>query len=543
MEIPTKQKLSDDIIGFSMKIIANILKENKSSIVEQWKKSASNSSALSTVCGNDSQITQTLNTWIDSMIDYFVSGSFQRLETFLLGLYVQCSVQNPDVKLDSAEFHIGRQVCIPFLQDEITRQWQVLKAFDECFFRMIETFNRFQVEAQTQTIHDQIEKIDLMLKVNADAVGNASLDQVLNQIAMSIADAINIQHCNFYLVDQNQRLLIPKLGFNAKDLPEETIKTFLNTTLPYGENQYTKILLETKKPLVSYDAQTDEIVEKHIVSPVKVKSVIAVPLFVQDEMIAVAMIGTFDDYRRFTEDEVKLVAGMASAAALAIQNAKLNLQVSSLALLQERERIAREIHDSIAQSLSIVKLQTSHVEGLLENGDVIQAKTGLTEIKKLVSEANVDIRESIYNLKNSFNENTGIVDFFRNYLNRYHLTHQLETEFIVEQGVDWTLSPDVTIQLIRIVQEALMNVRKHAQAKKVWVSLSREKDQRLICIKDDGVGFPVDEITGTSGSSFGLQVMQERVNSIHGFLKIDSVPQHGTQITVSIPDVTRRANG
>lgn len=242
--------------------------------------------------------------------------------------------------------------------------------------------------------------------------------------------------------------------------------------------------------------------------------------------------------REYSAEERALLMGIASQAALAVERARALQTMGSRAATAERERLAREIHDTLAQILGFVHIKTGVVQEWLTQGNLAQAQTELEQLSRLSQELYQDTRELVLGLHGETDATHDLADMIQTYLERFSQFCNLPTTF--ERGdLDVTFPPAVEVQLLRVVQEALSNVRKHARAKHAWVSLRRAQDQALLEIRDDGQGFDPAHPTRGFGPRFGLQSMRERVESIHGAFAVHSAPGQGTRIQVTVPIIYR----
>ncbi|OGO09415.1 MAG: hypothetical protein A2Y61_05725 [Chloroflexi bacterium RBG_13_60_13] len=206
----------------------------------------------------------------------------------------------------------------------------------------------------------------------------------------------------------------------------------------------------------------------------------------------------------------------------------------ALATLEERDRIAREMHDGLSQVLSYVRLATSIIEERLDNADIAAAREELRDVRRASRDAYEDVRQGISALRASGMLKKGFLTALDEFLNSYRAQTQLEVELKVvdEQAVG--LGEAAQVQLLRIVQEALANVWKHAQARKVEVELGRSNGRIQVSVADDGRGFDPNE-AASEAHRYGLQIMRERAESIGGTLEVLSRPGAGTRIIVGLP--------
>lgn len=216
------------------------------------------------------------------------------------------------------------------------------------------------------------------------------------------------------------------------------------------------------------------------------------------------------------------------------ENARLYSKMRSLAILEERERLAREMHDNLAQILGYVNIKAALVEDQLAQSQIAQARSSLVELKQAAKEAYIDVRESIFYLRNA-PKGQGLISFLREYLAEYRARFGIDASLWIEDERLAEFPDAVQVQINRIIQEALTNVRKHAKASRTCVRFERDDHHIRIAIQDDGVGFDPVELSQHGMQHFGLQIMRERAESVGGELKIDSRKGVGTRIILQVP--------
>jgi signal transduction histidine kinase len=211
--------------------------------------------------------------------------------------------------------------------------------------------------------------------------------------------------------------------------------------------------------------------------------------------------------------------------------------VEHLVVVQERERISREIHDGLAQALALLNMRVNVAQSLLAAGQIEQARRDLDEASQVIDAANRDVREAITALRLTSPKGAEFVPMLQDFVLDFGLRNNIETDFVAVDGARAiVLAPMTETQLMRIIQESLTNVRKHARAQHARVSLTRRDARLVISIEDDGQGFDMDAVLlGQNKKNFGLTTMHERAASFGGLLDIQTQVGGGTRINLSVP--------
>ena len=214
-------------------------------------------------------------------------------------------------------------------------------------------------------------------------------------------------------------------------------------------------------------------------------------------------------------------------------NLNIRRRIEREAIIEERRRIAREIHDGVAQSLSYLNLKTKSVSDLLTSKDTVQALTELNEIREVVQDTYEDIRESIDQLSTEI-RSVSVLTALGNYVNEFSSNNGIPVEFGVSRPFA-QLSPVAELQLLRIAQEALTNVRRHAMASGVELTLSNTGDEVEMIVKDDGKGFNLEELEKYTPGYHGLNIIKERAEGLGGNFSITTAPGQGTEVKINLP--------
>lgn len=207
----------------------------------------------------------------------------------------------------------------------------------------------------------------------------------------------------------------------------------------------------------------------------------------------------------------------------------------ALSILSERERLGRELHDGHGQLWSYFQVQLEAVRSRLEKNDPVQAGVLLDKLANNMQGMHVDIRESITGLQLASTAEQGIWQSLEEYLQWFKQNYEITATLTISQEfIPGLLPPTTEVQLLRIIQEALTNIRKHANARQVSITVTKSGGRVDIEVVDDGNGFDM-AAAATKKGSFGLKIMQERAGEIGAKLRIKSKPNAGTRLSLQIP--------
>jgi signal transduction histidine kinase len=216
--------------------------------------------------------------------------------------------------------------------------------------------------------------------------------------------------------------------------------------------------------------------------------------------------------------------------------ARLLEQQRVVATLQERERLARELHDSLGQVLGYVSMQAQAIHKWMIDGETAAAETQIARLAGVAQEAHKDLRESILSLKTDPAEGWSFFAALQHYLDTYREHYAIRTELVIPKPLQEELfEPGASVQLLRVIQEALTNARKHGHAHSVQVTFERQDSKAHIVVIDDGCGFDPEALADFHNRHFGLAFMRERMAEIDGSLAIVSRPGVGARVTLEVP--------
>ena len=218
-----------------------------------------------------------------------------------------------------------------------------------------------------------------------------------------------------------------------------------------------------------------------------------------------------------------------------VQNYLLDEQ-RALAALRERERLARELHDSIGQVLGYVSLQAQSAHKWLREGDVPRAAGLLNRLTEVAQEAHADVREAILALKAASPTAWSFLPTLREYAKDFERQYGIATEVTVTDGVpDDPFEPGAGVQVLRVIQEAMSNARKHSGARALGIDVERTDSVARITVWNDGSGIDLSLFNTKATGHFGLTFMRERMAEIDGSIEFSSRPGGGTLVVLTVP--------
>ncbi len=242
----------------------------------------------------------------------------------------------------------------------------------------------------------------------------------------------------------------------------------------------------------------------------------------------------FSNAAALSEREIRLLETLGQHLGGAIETQRLKAREKELAVSEERNLLAQELHDSIAQGLAFLNIQVQLLQDSLRQQDLGESLQIAGQLREGVQESYDYVRELLLHFRTRLNQ-ADLESAIRGALEKFQRQTGIASEFIC-QGGGMPLAPEDEIQMMHIVQESLSNIRKHAQAAHVQVSLHRSQGRVEIVVEDDGVGFdPVNEAKVLSDRHVGLKIMRERAERIGGECRITSKIGGGTQVTLRRP--------
>ena len=259
-----------------------------------------------------------------------------------------------------------------------------------------------------------------------------------------------------------------------------------------------------------------------------VRSWMGVPMILNDEVTGILSL-SHEAPHFYTEQHARLARAIANQAAVAIENARLYERAQSAAVLEERQRLARELHDSVTQSLFSMTMISGALPRLMEK-DAVRARERMDRLNELAQGALAEMRALIFELHPESLEREGLVMALQKQAAAVRARHGLHVEAEWPDRVDAPLSTQEA--LFRIAQEAMHNTVKHARATTLRVALTEASGQLHLSVCDDGIGF---DPSGPFPGHLGHRSMRERADRLGGLIEIESAPGEGTCVRATFP--------
>jgi len=385
-------------------------------------------------------------------------------------------------------------------------------------------FNLTDVELQKQ-----VKFLRALNQVALSVSQSLVLDDVLTNAVDAVLHVMDTDTAWIYLLREGESTLSLRVhrGFSA-GFAEQVSQIEVGSGL---NGQVAK----TGKPLLVGDIHLYPGPNQQLLAQEGLRSFAAVPLRAKENNVGVLGVATRDD-RQFTDNEVDLLSAIGGQVGIAVENARLYRRSRQAAILEERNRVAREIHDSLAQAFTGIVVQLEAAERLAGRRPE-QAQASLHKARDLARTSLQEARRSVWGLRPRSLEDQSLTEALHNQVRAAQGENGLTLRFATS-GAERNLSPDVEMNLFRIAQEALNNVRRHADAHNAGIQFDFGAQHVRLVVWDDGVGLPADCNAASGdddGRGFGLIGMQERTTLLNGQMTVTSAPGEGTQVEIIVP--------
>lgn len=395
----------------------------------------------------------------------------------------------------------------------------------------IENARLFEVAERRHRVAESLREILSILNTERP------LSEVLHLIVSQAQQLLGAKAVAIHRLDEQKKLLIPEASVG---LSPEYVSTI---HLPLGQGALGIAVLKRApvqvndttavfagKPLKSSEGENirldEALVTKLQQFADRYGAVLAVPMVIKSQIYG-GLALYYSKPRNFLPEEVELAVSYADQASLAIENARLIQQVKETAVLEERSRLARDLHDAVTQTLFSTTLTAEVLPRIWEKNPQ-EGQKKLEELRELTRGALAEMRTLLVELRPTAMQEAELNDLIRHLGNAFIARARIPLSLTIEGNRPIPL--DVKIAFYRVAQEALHNIAKHAEATQAWLSLTHAPTGLHLTIRDDGIGFDLQKL---KPDHFGLGIMRERALQVAAQFSVESQPGAGTVINLS----------
>jgi signal transduction histidine kinase len=366
--------------------------------------------------------------------------------------------------------------------------------------------------------------------------------EALDTASRAVASVLSVDRVLQVIVDRVRELVGARYAALGTTDQEGEIDRFITSGMaraereriggpPHGRGLLGKLIHEQRSIRVD-DASTHP---DHFGVPPNhpvMRSFLGVPLIAKGRVAGNLYLTEKEDGEPFSARDQRVVELFAVHAAIAIENARLHEQIQRLAVVEERERIGKDLHDGIIQAIYAVGLSLEDVPELMES-DTSEAVSRVDRAIENLNLAIRDIRNFIFGLRPELLEQAGLQAGLAALVDEFRLNTMIDVDLDVDPDATFDVPDEETLQLLHIVREALSNVARHSKATRVEIGLRADDREVSLAIADNGRGFALDAFRGPGHQ--GLANMRARATAMGGRLEVESGPAAGTRIIVVVP--------
>ncbi len=381
-----------------------------------------------------------------------------------------------------------------------------------------------------QRLEEQNRELATLLSVQQAITSRLDRQAVLQMIADGARQLTHSHGTAVYLVEGDLlRLAVLSENASAGTAPG----LYVGYAIPVKQS-LGQIAFETGKPLLIQDVQNDPRLNPDVRRRISIQSYLGVPLMVKDKPLGL-LVATDKLDGLLTGDDERILTLLASSAVIGLENARLYEEAEQHAALEERARLARELHDAVTQTLFSASLIAEILPQIWES-DPEEGRRRLEELRRSTRGALAEMRTLLLELRPTALLETDTGELFKYLVNAFSGRARVPAQLAIEGA--YLLPGEIKIGLYRIAQEALNNIVKHTDAEHVTLRLRCHPERVELSICDDGTGFDPGDVTA---EHLGLRIMKERAADMGADLSINSSPGQGTAIRVSwLPGESRK---
>lgn len=395
-------------------------------------------------------------------------------------------------------------------------------------YEQLTKFQQERFDRQSRSIEQKRYYLDVLYDVASSINKSNNLEDLLQGFLQTLTDVVGAKAATVRLLDKdNQMRLVASIGLDEKIIQQED-------TLPSSDCLCGKALNANNLVLSSNVQNCNAIVGTDFFKEDEGVEMLAIPLQYRGKTLGVYNLFLQKEENTFLEDEYELLISIGQHLGMAIDQAGVEDDARTLSIIEERTRMAHELHDSLAQTLASLRFKVRLFDDSLNQGDEEEIWHELEDLENTIDDAYSELRSLITHFRAPI-DGKGVVHSVKRVAERF----ERETDIEVFYYHNWDLehlSRDTEIEIVRIVQEALANIKKHAKAESVRILMTSTKDgQCSVLVEDDGIGLNTDrsEPNIETGDHIGLSIMQERAERINGEIHFESDDDEGTLVQLN----------
>ncbi len=363
--------------------------------------------------------------------------------------------------------------------------------------------------------------LEAVREIGGAILSGGGVDEVLRLVARRARELLSADACTVVTPAEDGASLVISVADGAHAAKLEGMAVPLDGSIS-GE------AMQTGLPILLDNASADRRTHQPMVQAGAMGPALFMPMSVRGQALGTLAISNDVGRPRFTEDDVRVLASFADQAALGFEYARAQRQLARLALAEDRERIAKDLHDGVIQSLFAVGLGLQGAAGRVSDPGVGERiHEAVTEIDNVIA----DLRNYIFGLRPAVLAHRRLSEALDQLGHEFEAHSGVTTVVEVDGSLEEPLAEHAT-HLVQLTREALSNVGRHAQAATVRVSLRRQGRRAILEIDDDGVGYHPGEVRD---AGMGVANMHERAEAMGGELRVESRPSEGTMVRVTLP--------
>jgi signal transduction histidine kinase len=378
------------------------------------------------------------------------------------------------------------------------------------------------VQKRTADLEKRTSEIEALYHADEKILRNVTINQVFQTLVDVAISLLQADRSVVFTWNEERRRIMPRVSYGFRP---ETLKTL---NFEEGEGMVGQAM-KTGKPIIVPDLKLGDLRGdvQTVIHREGIQSFAHFPIVVDGKVVALFNVG-YTRPNALNDNTVKLFTALVHRAALSIANMHLFEQTKDLAVMEERNRLARDLHDSAKQKAFAALAQLGTANGILK-GKANGAQTHLSEAETLVYEVIQELTFLIQEIYPIALQEKGLPTTLREYIYEWENRNDATINLTVRN--ERKLPLDTEQAVYRVIQEALANVARHSKARRAEIALVYNPDSLQITIADDGCGFDMNQ----KAKGMGLRSMRDRIATVRGTVQIQSAPGQGTRVIAQLP--------